>query len=109
MHRINGLAGLVLLLALPVTAQQQGITLTLDDALERARQSAPAIVAARMRIDEARGRVVGASLAFSTNPTVEVEGGRRSGAATSTDYGVEVGQEIDLPQRRRARTDAAQA
>jgi cobalt-zinc-cadmium efflux system outer membrane protein len=110
MHRINGLAGLVLLLALPVTAQQQqGIALTLDDALERARQSAPAIVAARMRSDEARGRVVGASLAFSTNPTVEVEGGRRSGAATSTDYGVEVGQEIDLPQRRRARIDAAQA
>jgi cobalt-zinc-cadmium efflux system outer membrane protein len=109
MHRINGLAGLVLLLALPVAAQEQGITLTLDDALERARQSAPAIVAARMRGDEARGRVAGASLPFSTNPTVEVEGGRRSGTSRSTDYGVDVGQEIDLPQRRRARIDAAQA
>jgi cobalt-zinc-cadmium efflux system outer membrane protein len=109
MHRINGLAGLVLLLGLPLAAQQQGLTLTLENALERARQSAPAIVAARMRSDEARGRVIGASLALPTNPTVELEGGRRNGVATSTDYGVAVEQELDLPQRRRARIDAAHA
>lgn len=99
-------AGIALLAALPALAQQP---LTLEDALERARQSAPAIVAARMRIDEARGRVVGASLPFSSNPTVAVEAGRRSGAASSTDYGVEVGQELELPRRRHARVDAAQA
>jgi cobalt-zinc-cadmium efflux system outer membrane protein len=109
MHRISGLAGLVLLIAVPLTAQQQTVTLTWDAALERARQSAPAIVAARMRIEEERGRVVGASLPFSSNPTVEVERGRRSGAASSTDSGVEVGQDFDLPRRRRARIDAAQA
>jgi len=109
MHRISGPAGLVLLLALPLAAQQPGVTLTLNDALERARQSAPAIVAARMRVEEALGRVAGASLPFSTNPKIEVESGRRSGASVSTDYGVEVGQDLDLPQRRRARLDAAQA
>ena len=113
MHRIIALAGLVLLAGLPALAQraeqQQPAVLTLEDALERARQSAPAVIAARMRIDEARGRVLGASLPFASNPTVEVEAGRRSGASSSMDYGLEVGQELELPQRRRARIDAAQA
>lgn len=108
MHRISGLAGLVLLCARTVAAQQ-GITLTLNEALQRASQSAPAIVAARLQIEEARGHVVGATLPFSSNPTIAVESGRRRGASVSTDYGVEVGQDLDLPQRRRARIDAAQA
>jgi cobalt-zinc-cadmium efflux system outer membrane protein len=109
MHRIIVSAGLVLLAGLPAIAQQQPAVLTLEDALERARQSAPAVVAARMRIDEARGRVVGASLPFASNPTVEVEAGRRNGETSSTDYGLEVGQDLELPQRRRARIDAAHA
>ena len=108
MNRISDLAGLVLLAGLPAVAQQQTV-LTLEDALERARQSAPVVIAARMRIAEARGRVVGASLPFATNPSVEVETGRRSGATSSTDYGLEVGQDLELPQRRRARINAAQA
>jgi len=101
MHRLLVPAGLVLLVASPAFAQ-----LTFEDALERARQSSPAIVAARMRVDEARGRVVGASLPFSTNPTVEVEAGRR---ARETDYGVAVAQDLELPRRKRARVDAARA
>lgn len=109
MNRIRGLAGIVLLAGLPVIAQQQPAVLTWEDALERARQSAPAVVAARMRIGEARGLAVGASLPFSSNPTIGVEAGRRNGASASTDYGIEVGQEIDLPRRRRARIDSAQA
>jgi cobalt-zinc-cadmium efflux system outer membrane protein len=96
------------LFALPALAQQP-VVLSLQDALERARQSAPAIAAARMRVEEARGRVAGASLFLSSNPTIEVEGGRRSGAGVSTDYGIEAGQDLDLPRRRRARIDAAQA
>ncbi len=113
MKRIIGLAGLVLLSGLPAlaqtTEQQQPAVLTLEEALERARRSAPAGIAARMRIDEARGRAIGASLPFASNPTVDVEAGRRSGGTSSTDYGLEVGQELELPQRRRARIDAAQA
>lgn len=108
MHRINVLAGLVLLGALPAIGQQPSV-LTWEEALDRARRSAPAVVAARMRIEEARGRIVGAALPFSANPSLEVEAGRRSGETASTDYGVEVGQEIELPQRRRARLDAARA
>jgi cobalt-zinc-cadmium efflux system outer membrane protein len=109
MHRTIVLTGLVLSTALTAAAQVQPVVLSYEDALERARSTAPAIVAARMRIEEARGRVIGASLPFSTNPTVGIEGGRRSGAASSTDYGVEVAQELDLPARRRARIDAAHA
>lgn len=105
MKPLSGIAGLVLLAALPAMAQP----LTLEAVLDRARQSAPAVVAARMRIEEARGRVAGASLSFSSNPSIELDAGRRSGATSSTDYGVAVGQDIDLPQRRRARIDAAKA
>jgi cobalt-zinc-cadmium efflux system outer membrane protein len=108
MNRFVARAGVALLAALPAIAQQP-VVLTLEDALARARQAAPSVVAARMRIDEARGRVAGASLLFSTNPTVDVEAGRRNGVTSSTDYGVEIGQDLELPQRRRARIDAAQA
>jgi len=101
MHRLLVPAGLVLLVASPAFAQ-----LTFEDTLERARQSSPAIVAARMRVEEARGRVVGASLPFSANPTVEVEAGRH---ARETDYGVAVAQDLELPRRKRARLDASRA
>jgi len=102
------LAGALLLGGLSASAQQPGV-FTLEDALERARQSAPAVIAARMRIDEARGRVAGASRPFSSNPAVDVEAGRRSGGTSSTDYGLAVGQDLELPRRRRARIDAAHA
>jgi cobalt-zinc-cadmium efflux system outer membrane protein len=103
MNRSIALAGVALLAALPASS------LTLDEALQRARQSAPAVVAARMRIDEARGRVAGAALRLTSNPTLDVEAGRRSGEVSSTDYGFAVGQDLDPPQRRRARVDAANA
>ena len=108
MHRIVALAGLVLA-GVPLAAQQPPVVLTLEDALERARRAAPAVVAARMRIEEARGRVVGAALPFASNPMIEVEAGPRRGEVSTTDYGVEVGQELEPPRRRRARLDAARA
>lgn len=99
MHSFILAAGLVL----------QADVLTLESALERARQASPALVAARMRVDEAQARVTGASIPFSANPSVEVEAGRRGGEVSTTDYGVAVAQDFDLPQRRRARIDAARA
>ena len=109
MDRISGFAGLLLLAALPIFAQERPVVLTFEEALDRARVAAPAVIAARMRIEEARGRLLGASLPLASNPTVESEVGRRSGETSPTDYGVEIGQEIELPQRRSARIDAAQA
>lgn len=109
MNRIIGPLGLILMLCLPTLAQPQEMRLTFAEALQHARQSAPAVIAARMRIEEARGRVTGATLPFSSNPTLEIEAGPRTGETSSTDYGIEIGQEIDLPQRRRARIAAAHA
>jgi cobalt-zinc-cadmium efflux system outer membrane protein len=109
MHRFITLTGLVLSVALPASAQDRPTVLTLDGVLARARQSAPVLVAARMRVEEVRTRVLGASLRFPTNPTVEVEAGPRTGVSTTTDYGVAFAQDFELPSRRRARLDAAQA
>jgi cobalt-zinc-cadmium efflux system outer membrane protein len=108
MCRYINLTGLLLLSALPASAQQRS-DLTFENALARARQSAPAIVAARMRIDEARGRVIGASLPLTNNPTIDAAAGRRDGTTSTTQYEVEVAQDLDLPVRRRARIDAAHA
>jgi cobalt-zinc-cadmium efflux system outer membrane protein len=62
-----------------------------------------------MRIDEARARVIGASLALPSNPTFAVDAGRRTGAVSSGEYSVEVAQDLDLPRRRSARLEAARA
>lgn len=109
MYGIIGLAGFVLLAAAPAVAQAQPVALTFEQVLDRARQSAPAIVAARMRIEEVRGRVAGASLLLSTNPELELEAGDRTGETSSNDFALEIGQVIDLPHRRGARLAAARA
>lgn len=108
MHRILVLAGTILLAAAPAGAQPPEV-LTLESVLDRARASAPAIVAARMRIDEARGRVVGARLPFGSNPIVAVAAGQRNGTTDTAEYQLEVAQDVTLPSRRRARIDAARA
>ena len=109
MNRFTILAACAFFLALPLAGQRQPVALTLDEALERARRSSPSVVLARMQIDEARARVAGASLLLSSNPSLEIETGRRTGESSSTDYGLEVSQELDLPGRRGARIDAARA
>ena len=56
MHRI-ALATLAVALLSPRAVL--GTVLTLNDALERARREAPGVLAARLRSDEARGRLAG--------------------------------------------------
>ena len=53
--------------ASPGAAQR---TLTLPDVLARAREQAPQIVSARLAMEEARGRLLGASLRFQENPEI---------------------------------------
>lgn len=108
MQRIILIAGVILLAAAPASAQQKEV-LTLASVLELARSSAPAVVAARLRIEEARGRVVGARLPFTSNPTIGAAAGRRSGPTATGEYELEVAQDLTLPSRRRARIDAARA
>lgn len=100
-------AGLVLLCALPARAQQP-VTLTFAEALERARSSAPSVVAGRLRIDEARARLIGASRPLSSNPLLELEAGEREGDVPA-DYSVGLEQQLELPASRRARLDAVRA
>lgn len=106
MFRSIVVATAVLSSTLPLIGQETA--LSLEDALERAQTSAPSITAARLRIEEARGRLLGASLIIPNNPTAEIELGRREDASDS-EYGVEVAQDLQLPRVRRARIDAANA
>lgn len=108
MYRFITFTGLVLFLPFAAYSQQAEV-LTLETALVRARQTSPAVVAARMRIDESRGRLVGASLLLSSNPTIDAVAGRRSGTTRTADYAVDIAQDLDLPTRRRARIDATRA
>lgn len=52
-------------------------TMTLAEALERARTRAPYLLAARARVEEARARLIGASVKFRDNPLVDVDAGPR--------------------------------
>src|SRR2546426_12647790 len=59
------------LLCWPCLGVSQDAVLTLDQALARARERAPSILSAKARIDEARGRLAGASVLLRDNPLIE--------------------------------------
>ncbi|MGE0405132.1 MAG: TolC family protein, partial [Candidatus Korobacteraceae bacterium] len=89
----------------PALAQQS--ELTLSQALERARNQAPVILAARDQIEEARGRLLGASLRFRENPTISAAAGRRNTGQTELDFSFT--QPFEPGARRQARIAEAQA
>ena len=85
-------------------------SLTLDDALLRARSRAPQILAAKDRIDEARGRLTGASVLLQDNPVLESSvGPRYSPNGDTIDYDVSLVQPFELGGRRGARIAGARA
>ena len=88
----------------PAFAQE---TLTLDDALARARAHSPAVLAARARVEEARARVRGAGRALA-NPEVEAAAGRRHDTGR-WDLDIGLTQPLEIGGRRGARVDAAEA
>jgi outer membrane protein, heavy metal efflux system len=86
------------------------LPITLDQAFARARARAPQIIAAEARIDEARGRLTGASILLQENPTVETAVGPRfSPNGDTTDSDVSVSQTFELGGRRSARIAGARA
>lgn len=94
----------------PSLAGAQGRTLTLADVLTRAREQAPQIVSARLALEEARGRLVGASLRFQTNPEIDAGVGSRNGPGTRfTDFEVGLAQSFEPDARRSARIAGANA
>ena len=85
-------------------------SLTLDAALARARERAPAILSVRARIEEARGRLRGAQVLLRENPAIEALGGRRfsdHGDFLELDLGIS--QTFELGGRRSARIEGAEA
>lgn len=91
----------------PGTLSAQTVRLTLSDALSRARERGPRVITARLALEEARGRLVGAGLRFQSNPELDAALGRRRGAETSTDLQIGIQQIFEPPGRRAARIAAA--
>jgi cobalt-zinc-cadmium efflux system outer membrane protein len=89
-------------------AQAQSV-LTLDQALNRARLRAPALLSAKARIEEAQGRLKGASILLQSNPVIEGTAGPRfSTQGRSTDADVSAAQDFEALGRRSARIASAQ-
>jgi cobalt-zinc-cadmium efflux system outer membrane protein len=90
-------------------AQAPGSALTLDQALNRARLKAPVLLSARARIEEARGRLKGASIILQANPAVEgTLGPRLSNQGSTMDGELSVSQDFEALGRRAARIAGAQ-
>lgn len=95
---------------LPGAVFGQNQALMFDQALERARRRAPLILAAQDRIDEARGRLLGARVLLRDNPVLEVSGGPRYRPGSDLiDTEIGLSQSFELGGRRRSRIAAAQA
>jgi cobalt-zinc-cadmium efflux system outer membrane protein len=111
MYRLSAaalVAAIVMLRPQLCTAQENA--LTLDQALTLARERAPTLLSARIRIDEARGRLVGASVLLHENPLVEAAAGPRNserGRFLDTEIGIH--QTFELGGRRGARVAGAEA
>ena len=90
------------------TAAQE--TLSLTTVLTRAREGAPAVLLARARAEEARGRWGGASARFQEGPEVSVTAGPRwSTDETRAEYSVGASRYFETGGQRAARMAAAQA
>jgi cobalt-zinc-cadmium efflux system outer membrane protein len=91
-------------------ALAQERALTLPDVLARAREQAPRIVSARLAVEEARGRLTGASVRLQSNPQLDLALGNRNGPDTRfTDFEVGFGQAFEPGARRTARIAGANA
>jgi cobalt-zinc-cadmium efflux system outer membrane protein len=95
-------------IAFPLAVSGQDGVLTLESALERARERATAIVSAHFRVEEARARLRGAT-ARRDNPVIDGAVGRRSGGSMPEDLDFGLSQTFELGGRRGGRIRAAEA
>ena len=108
-YRITAVA-LVLGAFAPSLLQGQNQALTYEQALDRARRRAPLILAAQDRINEARGRLLGAKVLLRENPVLELSSGPRYREGSDLiDAEIGISQSFELGGRRRSRIAAAQA
>jgi cobalt-zinc-cadmium efflux system outer membrane protein len=100
----------VIWLAAGVPAAQAQVPLTFEEALAMAREKAPRVAVARARVDEARGRLVGAQMRFRENPVFDVSAGpRKLETGIVTDYELGFSQLVEPGSRRAARIAGAEA
>lgn len=84
--------------------------LTLDQVPERARTRAPSTLAARDRIEKARGRLLGAKVLLRDNPILEFSGGPRyTPGLVLIDAEIGLSQLFELGSRRKSWITAAEA
>jgi cobalt-zinc-cadmium efflux system outer membrane protein len=84
--------------------------LTLERALAMARERGPRILSAGARIEEARGRLTGASILLRENPVLEGGAGRRySDQGDTLEAAAGIHQDFELGGQRRARIAGAEA
>ena len=108
-HRIIAVA-LVLGALAPPLLRGQTQAITYEQALDRARKRAPLILAAQDRINEARGRLLGAKVLLRENPLLELSAGPRYREGSDLiDAEIGISQSFELGGRRRSRIAAAQA
>lgn len=80
------------------------------EVLQLAQERAPEVLAARAEAGVARGRLVGASPLLAENPSLGVAGGGRLGPrSVLPELEVSLLQSLEVPGRRAARLDAAEA
>lgn len=92
------------------TADAQVRIASLADVLSRARERAPEVVSARLALEEARGRLAGASVRVQSNPDLGASiGPRHSTESRFTDFELGVAQMLEPGARRSARIDGANA
>lgn len=93
----------------PAGLAQQAETVTIERALQIARESNLDILAARQELEIARGRLVEASYPNRFNPEVGAEAGRRrlGGGRGATDFGVSLSQELEVGGQRGKRLGEA--
>lgn len=100
-------ASVVLVWPCESTAQTH---LTIGQVLARARERAPAVVSARLALDEARARIAVASLRSTTNPEFDFNiGNRQRDGSRSTDLDIGAAQMFDPFGSRTARMAGATA
>ena len=89
----------------PLGARAQEGLLTLEGALQRAREQAGPVVSGRFRIEEARARADGARV-LRDNPVLESAVGDRSGGpSSSADLELGLSQTFELGEARRPHRD----
>ncbi len=108
MKRVSGVACVVAVVVLPLSAAAEDGVFTLESALERARERATAIVSARWRVEEARARLEGAR-ALRDNPVLEGAVGLRSAEGAPNDLDFGLSQTFALGGRRGGRIRGAEA